>query len=189
LPKPRLPAAAEQPARRSIPSPASRAITRPEFCTNTKARVIKEWEKAIADPDIDVVVIATPDFWHAPTAIAAAKAKKDIYVEKGWCMTLDEAKQMRKAVEDNKVIVQSHDREEWSSGNTRPYLRNRVLSLTANASRGLWGEHTGLRGGKVGHKEVLVTHLRKLTLDEIACRNYTEGTTRIYLATIEDSFL
>jgi len=31
-----------------------------------------------------------------------------------------------------------------------------------------------------------VTHLRKLTLDEIARRNYTEGTTRIYLATIED---
>ena len=31
-----------------------------------------------------------------------------------------------------------------------------------------------------------MTHLRKMTLDEIARRNYTEGTTRIYLATIED---
>jgi Phage integrase, N-terminal SAM-like domain len=30
-----------------------------------------------------------------------------------------------------------------------------------------------------------VTQLRKMTLDEIALRNYTEGTTRIYLATIE----
>ena len=77
-----------------------------EFCTNTKARLIKEWEKAIADPAVDVVVIATPDFWHAPMVIAAANAKKDIYVEKGWCMTLDEAKQMRKAVKDNKVMLQ-----------------------------------------------------------------------------------
>jgi hypothetical protein len=31
-----------------------------------------------------------------------------------------------------------------------------------------------------------VTHLRKLTLDEIAGRNYTEGTTRVYLRIIED---
>ena len=38
----------------------------------------------------------------------------------------------------------------------------------------------------VGHKEVLVTHLRQLTLDEIARRNYSEGTTRAYLRTIAD---
>ena len=31
-----------------------------------------------------------------------------------------------------------------------------------------------------------MTHLRKLTLDEIARRNYTEGTTRAYLRIIED---
>jgi predicted dehydrogenase len=77
-----------------------------DHCTNPKVRVIREWEKAIADPDIDVVVIATPDFWHAPIAIAAANAKKDIYVEKGWCMNLDQAKQMRKAIKDNKVMAQ-----------------------------------------------------------------------------------
>jgi len=75
-----------------------------ESCINTRARMIKEWEKAIADPDVDVVVIATPDFWHAPMAIAAANARKDIYVEKGWPMTL--AKRMRKAVKDNKVMLQ-----------------------------------------------------------------------------------
>jgi predicted dehydrogenase len=77
-----------------------------EFCANTRARVTKEWEKAVADPDIDVVVIATPDFWHGPMTIAAAQAGKDIYVEKGWCMTLDEAKRMRKAVKENKVMMQ-----------------------------------------------------------------------------------
>ena len=31
-----------------------------------------------------------------------------------------------------------------------------------------------------------MTHLRKLTLDEIARRNYTESTTRVYLRVIED---
>ena len=77
-----------------------------EFCSNTKARVTKEWEKAVADPDVDVIVIATPDFWHAAMTIAAAQNKKAIYVEKGWCMNLDQAKQMRKAVKDNKVMMQ-----------------------------------------------------------------------------------
>jgi site-specific recombinase XerD len=38
----------------------------------------------------------------------------------------------------------------------------------------------------LGHKEIPVTHLRKLTLDEIARRGYTEGTTRAYLRIIED---
>ena len=46
--------------------------------------------------------------------------------------------------------------------------------------------HLGLTGVSSGHKEVPVTHLRKLTLDEIARRNYTEGTTRAYLRIIED---
>jgi predicted dehydrogenase len=52
------------------------------------------------------VVIATPDFWHAPMVIAAAESKKDIYVEKGWCTRLEDAKKMRKAVKDNRVVHQ-----------------------------------------------------------------------------------
>jgi predicted dehydrogenase len=73
---------------------------------NKKAEVIKDWEKAVSSPDIDAVVIATPDFWHAPMAIRAAQNKKHIYVEKGMCRTLDEAKGIRKAVRDNKVTLQ-----------------------------------------------------------------------------------
>lgn len=77
-----------------------------EFTTNTKARVVREWEKAVQDPEVDVVLIATPDFWHAPMTIRAAEAKKDIYVEKGWCTNLEDAKKMRKAVKDNNVVMQ-----------------------------------------------------------------------------------
>jgi predicted dehydrogenase len=77
-----------------------------ELATNKNVAVIKEWEKAVTSPDVDAVIIATPDFWHAPMVIEAAKAKKHIYVEKGLCMTLDEAKAIRKAVRDNKVVLQ-----------------------------------------------------------------------------------
>jgi len=77
-----------------------------EFTANTRAKVTKDWKQAVSDPDVDVVVIATPDFWHAAMTIGAAENKKDIYVEKGWCLTLDQAKQMRKAIKDNKVMMQ-----------------------------------------------------------------------------------
>ena len=38
----------------------------------------------------------------------------------------------------------------------------------------------------MGHKGVLVTHYQKVTLDEIARRNYTESTTRAYLRVLDD---
>ena len=76
------------------------------LCTNERVRIVKEWERVVEDKDIDAVVIAVPDFWHAPITVAAAQNKKDVYVEKGWCVKLDEAKKMRAAVKDNKVVMQ-----------------------------------------------------------------------------------
>jgi predicted dehydrogenase len=77
-----------------------------DLAKNKNLKIVREWEKAVTDPDIDAVLIASPDFWHAPMAIRAAEAKKDIYVEKGFCKTLDDAKKMRSAVSSNKVVLQ-----------------------------------------------------------------------------------
>lgn len=76
------------------------------LCQNPDVRIIKEWEQAVQAPDVDAVIIAVPDFMHCPITVAAAKAKKHIYVEKGWCIRLDEAKAMRKAIKDNRVVMQ-----------------------------------------------------------------------------------
>ncbi|MBI2946166.1 MAG: Gfo/Idh/MocA family oxidoreductase [Verrucomicrobia bacterium] len=57
--------------------------------------------------DIDAVVIATPDHWHALITIAAAKAGKDIYCEKPLCQSIHEARAMVKAVRKNKRIFQT----------------------------------------------------------------------------------
>jgi predicted dehydrogenase len=41
-----------------------------------------DFREMIARRDIDAIVVATPDHWHVPILIAAAKAGKDVYVEK-----------------------------------------------------------------------------------------------------------
>jgi predicted dehydrogenase len=57
--------------------------------------------------DIDAVVIATPDHWHAYITIAAAKAGKDVYCEKPLCQSIHEARAMVNAVRKNKRIFQT----------------------------------------------------------------------------------
>jgi predicted dehydrogenase len=73
---------------------------------NPNVRVEKDWEKAVAAPEVDAVMIATPDFWHAPMTVRAAESRKHVYVEKGLCRTLEEAKAIRKAVKDNSIVLQ-----------------------------------------------------------------------------------
>ncbi|AQT67412.1 4-carboxy-2-hydroxymuconate-6-semialdehyde dehydrogenase [Anaerohalosphaera lusitana] len=47
-----------------------------------KPQQISDFRKALDDKDVDAIVIATPDHWHAPMGIAALSAGKHVYVEK-----------------------------------------------------------------------------------------------------------
>jgi predicted dehydrogenase len=56
--------------------------------------------------DIDAVVIATPDHWHAIQTIAAMNAGKDVYVEKPLSITIHEGRQMVEAAQRTGRVVQ-----------------------------------------------------------------------------------
>jgi predicted dehydrogenase len=66
-----------------------------------------DFRELIARKDIDAVVIATPDHWHALIAIAAARAGKDIYCEKPLCQSVREARAMVDAVRQNNRVFQT----------------------------------------------------------------------------------
>jgi len=57
-----------------------------------------DFRELLARDDIDGVVIATPDHWHVPIGIAAAKAGKDMYIEKPLGLSITENQAIRRAV-------------------------------------------------------------------------------------------
>jgi predicted dehydrogenase len=69
--------------------------------------VYNDFRELLARKDIDAVVIATPDHWHAVIAIAACKAKKDIYCEKPLTESIHEARELVDAVRKNKRVFQT----------------------------------------------------------------------------------
>ena len=69
----------------------------------------------IAREDIDAVAISTPDHWHVLPAIAAAKAGKDVYVEKPLTLTIAEGRALSDTVLRYGRVCQvgSQQRSEW----------------------------------------------------------------------------
>ena len=65
-----------------------------------------DFRKLIERKDIDAVVIASPDHWHAIQTIAAYDAGKDVYVEKPLSITVVEGRKMVEAARRNKRVVQ-----------------------------------------------------------------------------------
>jgi predicted dehydrogenase len=69
---------------------------------------VKTYERAadlLAREDIDAVVIATPDHWHALLAIAACKKGKDVYLEKPMTFTIREGQALVKTVRATKRVL------------------------------------------------------------------------------------
>jgi predicted dehydrogenase len=66
----------------------------------------KDFRTVLDDKDIDGVIIATPDHWHAIQTILACQAGKDIYVEKPLSHTIEEGQFMRDVVRKTGRVVQ-----------------------------------------------------------------------------------
>jgi len=73
-----------------------------------------EFEPLLARPDIDAVVIAVPDHWHAIIAIAACRAGKDVYCEKPLSLTIREAQEMVAAARRYGTVFQTGSQQRSS---------------------------------------------------------------------------
>ena len=73
-----------------------------------------DFRKLLERKDIDAVVIATPDHWHAFIAIAALNAGKDVYCEKPLTHNIHEALTLIDSVRSNKRILQTGSQQRSS---------------------------------------------------------------------------
>jgi predicted dehydrogenase len=71
-----------------------------------KPRTYGDYRKMLAEKDLDVVLIGTPDHWHALTMIAAVEAGMDVYVQKPISVDVSEGRAMLAAARKNKRVVQ-----------------------------------------------------------------------------------
>jgi predicted dehydrogenase len=73
---------------------------------NRDCRAYHDFREMLARPDLDAVLIATPDHWHVPIAVAAARAGKDIYLEKPMGLSLAEDQILRREIRRGRRVFQ-----------------------------------------------------------------------------------
>ncbi len=108
---------------------------------NQDCKGYHDYREMIARPDIDAIMIAVPDQWHAIIATTAAKAKKDIYGEKPLAKTVFEQQAIVREVEKHNVIWQtgSWQRSLPSFHKAAEIVRNGLIGDVTHVEVGLPG--------------------------------------------------
>lgn len=69
-------------------------------------KIYNNYKELIAAGDVDAIIISTPDHWHAPMTIEAARAGKHVYCEKPLSWSVEETYKVRRAVQESGVVFQ-----------------------------------------------------------------------------------
>jgi len=83
-----------------------KAIADIEKLGGAKPKTVVDFRDMLDNKDIDVVSIATPDYWHALHTIWACQAGKDVYVEKPMSYNIAEGRKMVQAARKYERVVQ-----------------------------------------------------------------------------------
>jgi predicted dehydrogenase len=115
----------------------------------TGGKIYRDYHELLADPRVDVVCIATPDRHHAPQAIAAIRAGKDVYCEKPlthWSQ-MDLARQVGEEAAKHQRVIQVGTQflADDAYAEVRKLLKQGVVGKIVHVQagyfrRGDWGE-------------------------------------------------
>jgi len=105
-----------------------------------KPEAVKDYRKVIDRKDVDVVIVATPDHWHAAPMIAAVAAGKDVYCEKPACHNIAEGRAMVDAAAKYRRIVQvgTHQRSAAHMQEARDFIRAGKLGTITMTETYTW---------------------------------------------------
>jgi predicted dehydrogenase len=112
----------------------------------TEKDVYQDYRELLARNDVDAVVVATPDHWHAQIALDALASGKDVYVQKPMTYTIDEARAVADAVKKYGRVLQV-----GSQGLSSP-ATHKMRELVAAGEIGdlLWAQATSSRNSIIG---------------------------------------
>ena len=116
---------------------------------NTPVKTYRDLRKLLDNPDIDAVIIATPNHWHALAAVWACQAGKDVYVEKPVSHNIWEGRQIVRAARKHQRIVQTGTQNRSDEGLRAAfdYIRQGKLGRILRARCYYYGRRGGI--GKV----------------------------------------
>jgi len=83
--------------------------------TDGRAKGCKDFRQILDQRDIDAVIVATPDHWHALMTIAACQAGKDVYCEKPLSLAAVEGRKMLDAARKHNRVVQTGSQQRSGS--------------------------------------------------------------------------
>jgi predicted dehydrogenase len=92
------------------------AARRKEKGSGTSCKAYSDFRDLLARKDIDAVVIATPDHWHAIPCVLAAEAGKDVYCEKPLTWSIAQGRKIIAAVRRNKRVFQTGSQQRTEFG-------------------------------------------------------------------------
>ena len=110
-----------------------------EYYDNRDCATYHDFRELLARDDIDAVIIATPDHWHAIPSVMAANAGKDIYCEKPLTHDLAEGRAVANAVKRNGVVFQVGSMQRSFGGMKQAceLVRNRYIGKIHHINVGL----------------------------------------------------
>jgi len=91
-----------------------------------ETQIVGDIRRALDDKDVDGLIVATPEHWHALATVWACQAGKDVYVEKNVALTIWEGRKMIEAARKYKRIVQAgfQNRSAPYAVTARDYIKN-----------------------------------------------------------------
>lgn len=115
---------------------------------NNDCKTYHDYHELMARTDIDAVMLAVPDNWHALISTEAANNKKDIYGEKPLARTIVEQQAIVKAVQTNKRIWQtgSWQRSQAPFRKAAEIVRNGLIGKVTQVEVGLPSGHHDFAG-------------------------------------------
>ena len=136
---------------------AGKAAQTVEKATKKKPQAIGDFRKILDDKDVDALIVAAPNHWHAPGTILGCSAGKHVYVEKPCCHNPKEGEMMVEAARKNKRAVQmgSQRRSSESIQEGIQQLKEGIIGDVSISERNLMGRGQYVRLGVSGSQERL----------------------------------